>query len=191
MTVKYWNNFYIHYKLKLLKVINKKKKYYSSAITRFFTDFKDRTTIPNYIKAFEKIWNNRDIIIVEGEKSRVGFGNDLFNNTKSIKRIICPAKQAFLVYDKILQSVLKNSKDNLILISLGPTATVLAYDLSKLGYQAIDLGHCDIQYELFLRNATNNMRILYKLNNEFDAGRYVDELKDLNYESQIIAKILY
>ena len=28
-----------------------------------------------------------------------------------------------------------------MLLALGPTATVLAYDLSKLGYQAIDIGH--------------------------------------------------
>ena len=191
MTVKYWKNFYLYYKLKLLKIINKRKKYYSSAITRFFTDFKDRSVIPDHIKAFKKIWNNRDIIIVEGEKSRVGFGNNLFNNTKSIKRILCPAKQAFNVYDKILQSVLKISKDKLILISLGPTATVLAYDLSQLGYQAVDIGHTDIQYELYLRNATYMIKIPYKFNNEFDAGRYVDELKDLNYEAQIIDKILH
>lgn len=33
------------------------------------------------------------------------------------------------------------------MISLGPTATVLAYDLFKAGYQAIDFGHVDVEYE--------------------------------------------
>lgn len=31
----------------------------------------------------------------------------------------------------------------LILIALGMTATVLAYDLSKAGFWAIDIGHID------------------------------------------------
>ena len=42
----------------------------------------------------------------------------------------------------------------MIIIALGPTATVLAYDLAKEGYQALDMGHFDIEYEWYLRNAT-------------------------------------
>jgi hypothetical protein len=38
--------------------------------------------------------------------------------------------------------------DKLILIALGPTATVLAYDLAKKGYQAIDIGHLPSCYEV-------------------------------------------
>jgi len=30
---------------------------------------------------------------------------------------------------------------------LGPTTTVLAYDLYKNGYQAIDIGHVDLEHE--------------------------------------------
>ena len=189
--VKYWINYLSHNKFKLLKIINKKKKYYSATITRFYSHLKDKSNAPKIIKKLRKIWENRNIIIVEGEQSRCGFGNDLLNNTKSIKIIICPSKHAYSVYDKILNAVLKFSKDNLILISLGPTAPVLAYDLTKLGYQAIDFGSVGIQYELYLRNATNMIKIPYKYNNEFDQGKHVSELKDVNYQSQIIEKILY
>ena len=55
------------------------------------------------------------------------------------------------IIDKIL---CRESTDSIILIALGPTATVLAYDLSKRGYQAIDVGHIDIEYEWFLNNAS-------------------------------------
>ena len=81
---------------------------------------------------------------------------------------------------------------NLVLIALGPTATVLAYDLSNLGYQAIDIGHTDIQYELFLRNATDMIQIPYKYVNEYNGGRNesVGEVEDANYYRQIIFKIL-
>ena len=82
-------------------------------------------------------------------------------------------------------------KNILVLISLGPTATVLACDLSKLGYQALDIGHMDIQYELFLRNATDMIQIPYKFVNEYNGGKNesVEEIKDENYYNQIIYKI--
>ena len=34
------------------------------------------------------IWEGRDIIFIEGEKSRLGVGNDLFDNAQSIHRIL-------------------------------------------------------------------------------------------------------
>ena len=135
-----------------------------------------------------KIWGGRDIIIVEGDKSRLGYGNDFFNNSKSIKRIICPNFNAFNSYDKILNSVLKISKDKLILIALGPTATVLAYDLTKYGYQAIDIGHSDIEYEYYLRNSTpsNMMKIKHKYGLGINSVNDVVKMTDKNFLDQII-----
>ena len=65
-------------------------------------DYKDKNNIPKYIQKLKKIWEQKDILIIEGEKSRLGIGNDLFNNSKSIKRIICPIINAFNAYDKII-----------------------------------------------------------------------------------------
>ena len=185
----FWKNFFEINKFKILRILDKNKKYYAGSITRFYSDYEDKSVVPEFIKKLKKIWEGRDIIIVEGDKSRLGIGNDLFNKAKSIKRIICPAKHAFSVYNKILNSVLKVDKDKLILISLGPTASVLAYDLSKKGYQAIDIGHTNIQYELYLRNATQKIKIKNKFFNEYDGGRNVENIKDDNYFNQIIKKI--
>ena len=114
------------------------------------------------------------------------------SNSKSIKRIICPAKHAFRVYDKILKAILTIDKSHLVLIALGPTASVMAYDLCNLGYQAVDIGHADIQYELFLRNAKEMIYIPFKFVNEYNNGKNetVEEVKDVNYYNQIIFKIL-
>ena len=190
---RYWNIWLSKNKLRLLKILNKNKIYYSSDITRFYSNFKNKSGVPKYITKLKKIWENRDIVIIEGEKSRVGIGNDLFNNTKTIKRIICPTKNSFRLYKKILNSVLKINKNTLILISLGPTATVLAYDLTKYGYQAVDIGHIDIQYEFFLRNATKTIQIPYKFVNEYNGGKNenVGNITDINYYNQIIDKIIY
>ena len=185
----FWKNFFENNKFKILKILDKNKKYYSGSITRFYINYKDKSQASEFIKKLKKIWEGRDIIIVEGYKSRIGIGNDLFNKTKSIKRILCPSKHAFSAYNRILNSVLKYSKDNLILIALGPTASVLFCDLSKNGYQAIAIGHVDIQYELYLRNATKNIRIKYKFFNEYDGGRIVEDINDENYFNKIIEKI--
>ena len=152
--VRYWRSFCNGYKFKMLKILNLNKRYYSMGITKFYLKLKDVSKLPKYISNLRKIWGGRDVLMIEGGISRQGIGNDLFDNVNSMKRIICPERHSFSVYGQILSAVLEFDKNILVLISLGPTATVLAYDLSKLGYQAIDIGHVDLEYELYLRNAT-------------------------------------
>ena len=109
---------------------------------------------------------------------------------KSIKRIICPKKNSFNVYDKIIKETLKINKKRLILIALGPTATILSYDLYKQGYQVIDVGHIDIEYEWFLMKAQKKIRIENKYVDEVSNGRNnITRVKDKKYYSQIIAVI--
>ena len=186
---KFWYNWINKNKFKLEKIIDKNKIYYSSMITRFYDINRNKVIIKNYIKKFKSIWNNRNILIIEGEKTRMGIGNDLFNNSKSIKRIICPSINAFDVYEQIIESFkkLKIDKKILILIALGPTATIISYDLTKLGYQILDFGHFDIQYELYLRNATKIIKIPNKYVNEVPGGSAnITPVSDRNYYKQII-----
>ena len=138
----------------------------------------------------KKIWEQKDILIIEGEFSRLGIGNNLFDNTKSIKRIICPAFNAFKVYNKILKFIKSLKEKRLILIALGPTATILAYDLFKLGYQAIDIGHIDIEYEWFLRKVKRRILIKNKYVNEVIGKNHFTKVNDNRYYNQIISKIL-
>jgi glycosyltransferase family protein len=191
--VDYWTDFYQKYRFDLLRLLDKSKIYYSSDITRFYHKFKDKSHVPKHIKKLKKIWEGRDILIVEGEKSRIGIGNDLFNNTKSIKRILCPPENAFRVYNKIINKFkkLRIPKSDLILISLGPVASILSYDLCKMGYQALDIGHADIEYEIYLRKYNEIKRIPYKYVNQAKDGRKnIQNIRDENYYKQILAKIL-
>ena len=186
-----WTNFFTKYKLKISKIINKNKKYYSSTISRFYSTFKDKSNILKFIQKIKKIWDKRDILIIEGEKTRFGIGNDLLNNSKSITRILCPISDAFNLYDKILKTALKFDKNILILIALGPTASVLAYDLYKFNYQVVDIGHVDIQYEFYLRKVNNSIRIPYKYVSEARNGTInITNVTDINYYKQIAYKIL-
>ena len=75
----------------------------------------------------------------------------------------------------------------MILVSLGPTATVLTYDICDLGNQVIDFGHFDIEYELYLRNATKVIKLPNKYVNEAKGGNLnITLVNDQNYLKQII-----
>lgn len=145
------------------------------------------------VEALRSIWDKRDCVFVEGVHTGMGVGNDLFNNCKTIERILGPAENAIDKYDEIINEVRKQPKDKLILLALGPTATALAYDLHKQGYQAIDIGHVDLIYEAYLRKLPNlySVDIPYKYcsRDEKVAGRSIPQIDDPVYKSQVVAII--
>ena len=168
------------------KYLKKDKIYYNASMTRPYIEYQDKSHCKEWFDSIRKIWENRSIILIEGEKSRLGVGNDLFNEAKSVKRILGPAHNAFDRYDSILEYAKKQPKDSLILIAMGPTAKPLAYELAKNGYQAIDIGNIDIEYEWFLRGANEKVKIIGKYTSEAVGGRDVSEINDKTYNSQII-----
>ena len=192
----YWKNFIKKNKFKIIDLLNVKKRYYFAQIFKYALVFKNKKkfNFSSYIKKLKAIWNKRDILIIEGYFTRCGIGNDLFNNTKSIKRILCPPENAFAVYEKIINEFkkLEIPKNTLILISLGPAASVLSYDICKMGYQAIDIGHADIEYEFYLRKYNSIKRIPYKYVSQAKNGiKNIQNVTDENYYKQILSKILH
>lgn len=168
------------------KFLDKKTKYINSFITRPYIIFKNTSKSGIYFDLIKDIWQGRDIIIIEGEESRLGVGNDLFDGAKSIQRVLGPVENAFAIYDDILNLAKTLPKDKLILIALGPTATVLAYDLYLLGYQAIDIGHIDLEYEWYLRKATEKINLDNKYVHEIKEGRNAVPINNQKYNNEII-----
>ena len=139
--------------------LDAKKLYYDTGVTRVQSS-------REHFQKLKKIWEGKKVVTIEGNMCRLEVGNDLFNNVWVLQRILAPAECAFSAYDRILEEALKLEKDTLFLLALGPTATVLAYDLCKAGYRALDIGHLDICYELFLRGESRMVAI---------KGKYVNE----------------
>lgn len=183
----------VKYLLKIKKLLDRKKQYYNTDISRFYRSSEDGKQELDYIDLLKQLWNGRDLLIVEGEKTRMGVGNDLFDNANSIRRILCPAENAYSRFDEIYMKITElASKEDLILMALGPTATLLAHDLFLDGYQAVDIGHVDISYEWFLRGVRNpSERIVIpgKYTNEATGGSAVKDCIDPKYLSQIIATV--
>lgn len=158
--------------------------------TRFYMKRCDIKNYAAYIGLLKKVWDGRKILIAEGEQSRLGVGNDLFDNVAGIHRLLCPSTNAFAKYDQILTELKTSPCDVLILLALGHTATVLAYDLALCGYQAIDIGHVDIEYEWMRMRAKRKVPVPNKYVNEVMEGRIDTGLDDIIYQSQIIGRIL-
>ena len=162
--------------------------YGETGMTRFYLSPKDKSRSGERFKKLFSIWKNKDVVLIEGEKSRLGVGNDMFDQVKSIQRILCPPDNAYDKYDQIKSEALKIDKNKLVLVSLGPTAKVLAYDLFLSGYRVIDIGHIDMEYEMFLRKEKKQTKVRYKYFNEINE-RDPEDCNDERYLGQIITTI--
>lgn len=178
-----------------MEVLDLEKEYYDTYISRPYVIYKDKENAKNRFEKLRSIWTNREVLIVEGSYTRMGIGNDLLDNAKSVKRILAPSEDAFSKYDDILNAVKQYGKDKVILIALGPTATVLAYDLGCIGYQALDIGHLDLEYEWYRGGTGERFNISYKYVNEWLNGNEIDDsgwdrVEKNKYSKQIIMHII-
>jgi len=173
---------------RLKKYLKPGKIYYNASMTRFYSGYEDKSPSRIYFEKLMQIWDNREVLLIEGEKSRLGSGNDLFSKTINVQRILAPMHHAFSQYDALINEALKHDKSKLILVALGPTATAMSYDLAKLGYQTVDIGNVDIEYEWYLQGAAEKVKIEGKYTSEAIGGREVSDIVDPVYESQIIAR---
>lgn len=188
-----WKEFIVEHYDQLCQLINDNHVFFDANMTRPYIDQRDKTKAKERFEKLKKIWKNKKLLVVEGELTKFGVNNDLLKEAKSVHRIICPSKNAFSEYEKILNitaEFYKKNEENIVLIALGPTATVLAFDLANKGIQAIDIGHTDIEYEWFKKQVKSRTPILGKYVNEIPEGRKVTiQPKNIAYSQEIITTI--
>lgn len=137
-----------------------------------------------------ELWQGRNVLIVEGRNTCFGVGNDLLKHTKSVRRVLAPAKNAFFSYNQILDAVKTHWRDDdLVILALGPTATVLASDLTDMDIQALDIGHLDVEYEWYLQKVKERVALKGKFTNEVSGGDGVTDCTDPEYQKQIVARV--
>ena len=66
---------------------------------------------------------------------------------------------------------------------------VQAYDLYRAGFQAIDIGHMDLEYEWYRQKTGGRCEVKHKYNNECDGGDNVEDIHDAKYEAEIVADL--
>lgn len=190
----WWSEYLLGNRKKIYDILDRNKIYYDAQMTRIYINRNEKKGARKRFNKIKSIWEDKRILIIEGELSRFGVGNDLFSNCKEVKRILVPSKDAFDKYNQILESVLRLQKTEnieLILLAIGPTATCLAFDLYNCGMQTIDIGNLDMEYEWMKKGVENQIPIKGKYTHEAKNGS--DNIADVmneKYENEIILKIL-
>ena len=201
-TVGYFHNltdtseaFWVQYMYETLgdwrRLLRRDETYLAANVTRPYIRYRDRSVSKGYFEALKKLWEDRDVLIVEGEHTALGVGNDLLEKARSVQRVLCPAADAFSKYAEILEAAKTYGKERVILIALGPTATVLAYDLAAAGLYALDIGHIDVEYEWFRMGATQPVKLENRFVNEARDGSRPETVADAEYFRQTVAKIMH
>ncbi len=138
---------------------NPGRVYYSTFVSRCYYYAADRSGCGAQFAKIRKIWENRDIVVVEGERTHNGVGNDLLDTARSIERIICPPSNAYEAIPAILDACTAYGKDRLFVLSVGVAAKFLTVKLFEQGYRVLDIGNLDMEYEWFVRNAPGKMKL--------------------------------
>ena len=130
---------------------NKDRIYHNTSVSRFYYALEDQSRCAQWVEGIRQIWRGKDLVVVEGEKTHNGVGNDLFDTARSVERIIGPASDAYGKLDEIIACCMEYPKDRLFLISLGVAAKFFTERMFLKGYRVLDIGHLDMEYEWYLK----------------------------------------
>lgn len=156
---KFWQDHLLFCRKTYETYCNPSRVYYTTFVSRCYYFAKDRTPCDEWFAKIRKIWENRDVVIVEGSRTHNGVGNDLLDTTRSIERIICPPSDAYGAIPAILEACTAYEKDRLFLLSVGVAAKFLAAELFQQGYRVLDIGNLDMEYEWYVRRTPGKCRL--------------------------------
>lgn len=147
---KFWKDHLLFFRKEYYKYCKSEYVYGNAFVSRCYYMIEEKEKCKEWFMKTKKLWEDRDIVIVEGDISRNGVDNDLFDNVNSVERIICPSKNAYEVYDNVKEICLGYPKDTLFLLAVGNMAKLLVKDLVENGYRALDIGNLDMEYCWYL-----------------------------------------
>lgn len=165
------------------KYCNKDRIYYNTSLSRFYYALDDKSRCGQWIEGIRRIWKDKDVVVVEGERTHNGVGNDLLDTAASVERIIGPASDAYGKLDEIIACCMEYPKDRLFLVSLGAAAKFFTERMFLEGYRVLDIGHLDLEYEWYLRGAWKKEPVLKHdiigatANEEAGYGKYLEQIR--------------
>lgn len=155
----FWRDHLLFCRKTYERYCNPDRVYYSTFVSRCYYYAADRSGCGTQFAKIRKIWENRDVVVVEGEKTHNGVGNDLLDTARSVERIICPPSNAYGAIPAILDACTAYDKDRLFLLSVGVAAKFLAVDLFGRGYRVLDIGNLDMEYEWFVTRSPGKRKL--------------------------------
>jgi len=129
-------------------ILDKAAKEESIFVSAFFS----RPSLVNldseeYFDKIKNIWKDREVVLVN---SKPDLPNHFLFRDSICEFVEISPRNCFLNYEQILYACYQFFGENKIFIlSAGPVATCLAYDICLEGEQALDMGAIAFEYSLF------------------------------------------
>ena len=144
------------------------ERVYGDALaSRFYLDREDAAYATQLLGLWKDLWQGREVLVIEGAHGHFGEESGILAGATSVTRLSAPDRDGWSHYEELLeQAKVLATPQTLILIALGPTATVLANALAKDGYQAVDCGHREVEALWLAQGATEKKAL---------KGHWVDE----------------
>lgn len=117
---------------------------------------------PDYWAKVRALWAGKNVVLVKGKDRNIRL--DLLTDARSVVTLEGPAKNAYAEVNTIEKDILWEynggslERPDIVILCLGPTATVLAERLTKQGVHALDLGHLF----MMLRRIAEDRRTWFK-----------------------------
>ena len=135
-----------------LKYCNRKKLYIATNCTCFYMNsIRTNEEYRHHYEKFKQLFKNRNVVIFAGRTVFDKIQFNVFEYAASVRRIFTESKNAWRQRNEIMTAARQFPKDFTLCFILGPTATVLAYDLAQEGYTAWDIGHVAKDYDYFMK----------------------------------------
>ncbi len=135
----------------MAKYYNYDRIYYSTHISQMHPEYANYDFETHY-NNFKRVWHNKKITIVTGDRVYNNIQYNIFENASEISYIFGPTENAFDKYNELREQLQNVTKDNILIFALGPAGKVLAYDMYKLGYRVLDLGHLIKDYDFYKKS---------------------------------------
>lgn len=116
-------------------LVNRNVQYYSAFISR--PDSAQWIATPEFARGVVDLWKGKRVTFVSEQTSK--FYTLVHRTATSPIHIPCPHTETFARSENILRDVVR-SRPEIVLLSCGPAATVMASALCEVGIQALDLG---------------------------------------------------
>ncbi len=131
----FWGKFWFFHVKQISHLLDGKIIYGDLGISRHIELF--------HIEELKKIWEQKNVLFVYGKNSKFNINHEIFETINNKFIIESSNYNAFNEVDRIIKNVTqKINYIDLILIALGPTASILAYEFCiQYKIQTIDIGH--------------------------------------------------
>lgn len=141
------------YRQFLLQYTSADQEYLSTIVSSPFILNRNTSCLPVRLiyDTLRMIWKDKDIVLLRGANGQV-YDYDVYDTARNQTIIYAPRYQAYQQYQVLLTELMSERADKLYILSAGPVAKLLTYDLTRSGRRALDLGHLAKDYDLYMKN---------------------------------------